>query len=262
MFRRLVNFFIAATLVLQAGMAHARGVGVYAIEAKFNEGANVTPKVYFDSTTKFLFDNVAVRVALDEKMAKEQARTGLKVPGLGLAGDAAKLAPMLMVLAALEITRGELLRAQLEGRKVDGAELARTAVFASAKVLDNFELWTAFLSAHGTSAALHKPLQAINQMIATTAGRNFFAAFLQQAVGTTVAFLGWEAGAQLWQEAKMALTSEEDVKIANQIFISGVAASLFSNDPALKKQKELYFNKKVNKAGIFFKNTKTNKKWI
>jgi hypothetical protein len=100
-------------------------------------------------------------------------------------------------LATIEEVRKQ---ERLEGKSfhMSDAELAKLAASA---VANDPTIWAGFSSAMITERALQGPVESINRTLTTVAGRTVLAGVLQSAVGTTVAFFGWELGKTLLRMA-------------------------------------------------------------
>ncbi len=263
--------YLASVAILILIYATAPSVGVArqrsnpeasaAAQETLHRTADLRFEKYLKITRDYFNNRSSIRSAIGRANSNGAGETRGSA-GVALFADGAKLAPMLMVMATIEITRTEINRARLEGKTIDSAELARATAAASAQVLDSFDLWTAFFASHALSSTLKGPLDATYQMIQTRAGRNFFSTFLQQSVGTTVGFLGWEAVIQLLEEARLGLSSEEDVQLAREITITGFTKSFFSNDPSLKKRRDVFFKILGNAGNVLFRDPEKLDNWI
>ncbi len=92
-----------------------------------------------------------------------------------------------------------------------------SAVQAGYDIVNSFEIYAALLGAGIFSKVLKKQLESIRWNLRQAGAGKAFTGFVFSTMGTTVAFVGWEVGMQLWQEAIFNLDSEEEITVAMQL---------------------------------------------
>ena len=117
------------------------------------------------------------------------------------------------VLAGLDLTAREI--------KKNGGLATLTPTHLSAivanvakAIVDSPQIWTAIVGSSALSLA-QKPAQAIGQVLLHPRLRATFAPILARTISSTIAFVGWEFGSQLYTEATLLLDSKADFELAS-----------------------------------------------
>lgn len=109
--------------------------------------------------------------------------------------------------------RINIIQGQADANKGFGSSAAK----AGYDIVNSFEIYAALLGAGLFSKALKKPLEAMRWNLRMAGAGKAFTNFTFSTMGTTVAFIGWEFGMQLWQEAIFSLDTEDEMTIAMQL---------------------------------------------
>jgi hypothetical protein len=128
---------------------------------------------------------------------------------------------LIMTLTAIDLTRQEIQLRKNRGSfsANDVKEIAKTSVNA---ILDNPSIYAGILGAGGIGIA-QKPASLLVKMMTHPRLLRALRPVLTRLVATTITFVGWEFGSQLWSEASLRLDSEADVKRA--MSVSGLGGS-------------------------------------
>ena len=130
----------------------------------------------------------------------------------------------LMVMAGIDLTIQQVKREGLTQTTIHPEHLFAIAYETSGKILDNGAVWSGILGA-GVASLSEKPALAISSVFSQPGLKSAFRGVMARAIVSTLSFIGWEFGSELWNESVQMLPTEADEKTASSV--GHLAASLF-----------------------------------
>ena len=118
----------------------------------------------------------------------------------------------MMVLAGLDMTAQEIHKSGVQA--VSPSHLAQIIQTVSKTILDSPQIWTSIFASGGLSLA-QKPALELARVLLQPALKSAFLPVLAHTISSTIAFVGWEFGSQLYTEATLLLESKQDFEIAS-----------------------------------------------
>ncbi len=129
---------------------------------------------------------------------------------------------LIMTLTAIDLTHQEIKNRKGKGT-FKASDLANIASVSVSAILDNPSIYAGILGAGGIGVA-QKPASLLTKILTQPKLLRALRPLLTKLVTTTVTFVGWEFGSQLWTEASLRLQSDADVKRATSV--SGLGGGL------------------------------------
>lgn len=132
---------------------------------------------------------------------------------------------VLCLLAAAEALKRnhELRPLQTPEEQLPNSQLA---IRAGKEMLNSFEVMAGLLGGGAAMLPLTKPLAALQQVLADGARRPIMARLMGSGLSSFITFVGFEVGAELWQEATLLLDPySNEIEISKTIKISDVLAN-------------------------------------
>lgn len=154
--------------------------------------------------------------SIPHAMAEERpvVKSAAEMP-LGAAVGVGQTLLVMMTLAGVELTAQQIQKNG--GHHPTAAQLSAIASQVASATVNSPQIWTSVVASGGFSIA-QKPALALGQVFLSPKLRAAFAPLLARAITSTIAFVGWDFGAQLWTEASLLLKSPDDYKIAMSSF--------------------------------------------
>lgn len=209
--RSLTSLILALTFIMPASMqAYGGASRASAAGRALNE--------FVSSNKRF----VLVGPTLDSKTLQRKLNTeALNKPKEAMVGVGQTLL-LIMSLTAIDLTRQEIQLRKGKGsfNTKDIKDIAYQSVTA---ILDNPNIYAGILGAGGLGLA-NKPAQVLLKVMTQPRLLMALRPVLASVVASTITFVGWEFGSQLWNEASLRLESEADVKRATSV--AGLGGSL------------------------------------
>lgn len=151
----------------------------------------------------------AVRLALassDVDELKSEISRESRLNPKGAAVGMIQTMTVMLVLAGVDLTAEQI---HANGGKHPTAKQMEDIALAVLNATANSpKLWTQlFMSS--TFSVMNRPAIALGQMLMTPALRAKFAPILARSISSTIMFVGWEFGSQLWTEATLLLPDNE-----------------------------------------------------
>lgn len=145
------------------------------------------------------------RTLLDKKAAENLAHATL-----GPVAEVGRTLVLILALAGAEVVRHEIRTAKLEAGPVDPSRLKAMSLAVAERIVNDGQFWSSVLGSGTVAAIAKQPLQIIRALISAPASKALFIDVLHASVSSLITFGGWEASAELWEEACLLLDSEED----------------------------------------------------
>jgi hypothetical protein len=175
-------------------------------------------------------DNVARRLSYDAAKAEMINRKVLKRYGHQVwdesVVESGRTILLIMVITGVAIVKNEIERANREGRNLNFQETGEICLYVMTQLLNQGDIWFNMVGAGEMSLVMGKPLKLFTALLANAAAKNILIALLASAVHSTIIFIGWEIGGQLWNEARMLLKSDRDYKLSEGMLTTVLLASV------------------------------------
>lgn len=158
----------------------------------------------------------ALPTAFDPKEVRRRIAEGtiaaIKKPATALPHMAQTLT-LLWILGGIEAARQNHAMKAIQNKRLPMSEML---LHVGDHLINSFDLISSMSTASATSGILAKPVGALNQLITSNVTRPMLQKLLVSGAGSFVTFVGWEAGAKLWEDATLLLPAE-DIGIAKKL---------------------------------------------
>jgi hypothetical protein len=130
-----------------------------------------------------------------------------------------------MTIAGIDLLVHEIRKEGLNTQTIAPAKLFELASKVAVEVVNNGQILTSLVSATVFASASQRPAEALTKMLVDPASKKMLASMIASSIVSTVGFLAWEFGAQLWTDASLMLESKDDYKRLSTL--TGVGAGSF-----------------------------------
>lgn len=164
----------------------------------------------------------------------------LAVGSLQAMGHVGQSVLFILTLTAIDLMHRELKEKGISNVDFASKEFQDLALKTASKALNSGSIWTGLSGATVTGVAAAAPVQILTQMVKDQTGRVQLAYALRTSIMSTVAFLGWELGSQLWTQASLNIRDPKDFERLQElgsVLKGGFSAILLSKD--VKDQRDL-----------------------
>jgi hypothetical protein len=138
---------------------------------------------------------------------------------------------VMMTLAGIEMTAQQIKKNG--GNAPSPAQLWEITSGVASETVNSPQIWASILASGGLSLA-NKPAVALGQIFLHPKLRAAFAPLLARSITSTISFVGWDFGAQLWTEASLLIEDKGDYQVAMNTF--GMSKGLLTTAFATKPQ--------------------------
>lgn len=154
-----------------------------------------------------------------KRLAREfRTKATRTVRGLGESGaHQGQAILMILLLTGVDIVKRQMEEADIKREDVDMGVILEHSGQAAEYIVQSGEIWSAITGAGITSTAFSVPMQMINTVIRDSKMLPFFKNLLTNGIGTLITFLGWELGAQLFDDARHLLEDDEDFERSERL---------------------------------------------
>lgn len=166
------------------------------------------------------YGSLSRRYSRDPKIFARIKQSGLTISDRSVeqAGHVGQALVMMWILGATEILKKEVELARVQGRPLDKAETFKKSGEVAEVILNSGSIWSGFLGAGVSSAALSQPLNILKRLSEQTATRKILKSLIQSGAMTFGTFVGWETASELFSEAADMLESDADRERSKQLF--------------------------------------------
>ncbi len=138
-------------------------------------------------------------------------------------GQAGRVLILMTALAGVELVRRQARQAKLSGKTLSTEEYSKLAAEAALKVADSGDVWFGIASDLGIGAISKKPVAALNEVLKNKVARPIFINLIQSGIMSLIYFVGFQACAQLWRDARLML-DPKDYDKSERIWSMGFSA--------------------------------------
>ncbi len=124
-------------------------------------------------------------------------------------GQAGRVLILITALAGVELVRRQAREAQLSGKTLSAQEYSKLAAEAALNVADSGEVWLGIASDLGIGAISKKPAAALSEVLKNKVARPIFVNLIQSGIMSLIYFVGFQACAQLWKDARLMLDPQD-----------------------------------------------------
>lgn len=117
-----------------------------------------------------------------------------------------------MTIAGIDLLIQEVRKEGLNTQTLAPSKLFELASKVAAEVVNNGQILTSLLSATVFASASQRPTEALTRMLVDPSSKKILASMITNSIVSTVGFLAWEFGAQLWIDASLMLENKDDYK--------------------------------------------------
>ncbi|MBY0472313.1 hypothetical protein K2X30_14195 [bacterium] len=150
------------------------------------------------------------RARVAQEKARASAEVALNRKGPGIFQRQGQTLFLIWVVSGVEIVRQEVHLSGLKKEQVTPEELTRLAGVAAKEIIDSGSTTNSLLFGGLAGLTAAPVLQVFDSLLGTAESRSFFVSFLKSAIASYATFVGWEAGGQLWEEARELLVNDDD----------------------------------------------------
>ncbi len=143
--------------------------------------------------------------SLQERVAKKIAQGTLDTTA-----DVGRTMILIMVLTGAELVRQEYQKSHLKGKPVDSQHLEKLSFAAAKHLLTDGQFYMSVLGSGTMSVLGKKPLSILQALLANATSRRMLVSLVQSGIASFVTFTGWEAGAELWNQATLLIPDQID----------------------------------------------------
>lgn len=174
-----------------------------------------------------------------------------------VSSHAGQLSIMLYVLTLTEATRQKAEDRAVRNQDLSFTDMVSLTKHSANELVNSFELWSAILGASAVNRVVSAPLAALRQTVNNRVSSRFFSNLINSGIGSFITFVGWEAGAQLWEESIDLLGDEEMIREAQGLRFAELMAG-----GGTTRQKQV-FGKVLENAWyiLSFGDPKVTKQW-
>lgn len=194
MFRRALSFILAAS-VFSAPLAHA---------------ATATAPSFTRAT-----DPLSMKGAVRSAVVSKPAEFAVGV-GHGLL--------FVMTIAGIDLLIQEIRKEGLNSQSLSPSKLYEIASKVAIEVVNSGQTLTALVSATVFASVSQKPAEILTKMLVDPASKKMLASMIASSIVSTVGFLSWEFGAQLWTNASLMIEDKADYQRLTQAFGVGTGS--------------------------------------
>lgn len=209
--RQLIILILSLSVIFP-GPTWAKGGATFYRPADLAQRAR-----YFKSVDRILARQRAAVIANHlsrEEIGRKIKRGQARAHGPQFASHAGQTIMMLWIVSSVHaVYQAHKLDVLQKDRPAD----AQLILEVADHMINNFSVFSSIVGATAASQGLKLPLQAIQGVIASKVGVEILRKLLIQGVGGFVSFVGWEAGKQLFDEAKYMLEDEAEIKAAGEL---------------------------------------------
>jgi uncharacterized damage-inducible protein DinB len=175
--------------------------------------ANAAPKLPPESR-----ENVQTAAASKRKLLDKKAAENLGHATLGPVAEVGRTLVLILALAGAEVVRQEIRTAKLEAGPVDPSRLKEMSFAVAERIVNDGQFWSSILGSGIVASLAKQPLQILNAIISNPTSKNALINVLHSSISSLITFGGWEASAELWEEACLLLDSESDYTRSKDFF--------------------------------------------
>lgn len=124
-------------------------------------------------------------------------------------GQAGRVLILITALAGVELVRRQARQAELSGKTLSAEDYSRLAAEAAIKVADSGDVWFGIASDIGIGIISQKPAAALNEVLKNKVARPIFVNLIQSGIMSLIYFVGFQAAAQLWRDARLMLDPKD-----------------------------------------------------
>jgi hypothetical protein len=130
----------------------------------------------------------------------------------------------LLTVTGIEIVAHKIQKDGLSTKSLTDNEVLKLSASAAEEIVSSGDIWTSMAFAGAVSSAAQPAMKALAQILVDPSARMSFGKLLQTSIATSVGFIGWELGAQLWTEATLLLEDKADYERAAAIWSVGAGS--------------------------------------
>ncbi|MGZ3723563.1 MAG: hypothetical protein ACXVA9_11560, partial [Bdellovibrionales bacterium] len=224
--KRLLKLFLSLNFLV-VPVAYARASGSAELAARYTF-MNL-PKAF--QTLRGIGDSSA---ELDKSLQKLSASRPAEVTA-----HVGQTLLFLLTVTGIDLVYQEL-KKNHETEAAPKEHLLELAGSAAKQILNSGNTWASMSGAGLASGTLDYPITVLTTLIADPQANKLLFETLRGSILTTGAFIGWDAGAQLWTEASYLLEDAEDFERSKSLFGMGSGAlRALLVDPAPQDEKDL-----------------------
>ena len=140
----------------------------------------------------------------------------------------------IMTIAGIDLVYQEIKSQGLSPSAVAPAKLAEIAGKVGTEVVNNGQILTSLVSATAFATVSQKPAEVLTKLLADPVARKRLSQVISSSIVSSIAFLGWELGAQLWTEASLLIEDQADYQRLQSAFGMGKGAfrALLTTQPS------------------------------
>jgi hypothetical protein len=172
----------------------------------------------------------------------------------------------LITMASVDLTYKKIMISTKE-KPIDMSGILNDSTQAAIQIINGGNTWNSMLGAWISTNLIKYPFFILSELLVEQGARASFIDSLKKTTLTTAAFMGWDAGAQLWKEATYLLDNQDEFNRAGSLWGtgSGALSALLSSSPNnIQDRKDLSLAKKMlsNIFLVAFFNQELRSEWL
>ena len=171
----------------------------------------------------------------------------------------------IMTAVGIEMVVHDIQKQGLTWETAGPARLAEVAQKVSVEIVNNGQVLTALAGAGALATVAKEPVEAMTRVLVDAEAKATLAKCLSRSILSTVGFLGWEFGAQLWTQASYMIKDTDDFNRLNHVFgiAGGSLRSLLRWNPSESDARDLRIASTMlsNMITILFLDSNLLAKW-
>lgn len=153
----------------------------------------------------------------------------------------------LITMASVDLTYKKI-KISTKEKPIDISGILNESTQAAIQIINGGNTWVSLIGAWISASLIKYPFTIMSELLVEQGARASFIESLKKTTLTTAAFMGWDAGAQLWKEATYLLDNQDEFNRAGSIWGTGrgaLSAFLFSTQSDIQDKKDLALAKKM-----------------
>lgn len=124
-------------------------------------------------------------------------------------GQAGRVLLLVTALYGVELVRRQAREVQVSGRTLSMEEYSKLAAQTALQVADSGDIWMGIASDIGIGIVAQKPAAALNEVLKNKVAKPLFVNLIQTSIMSLIYFVGFQACAQLWRDARLMLDPKD-----------------------------------------------------
>ena len=120
-----------------------------------------------------------------------------------------KTMALVLITACIGMVQAQIRQDRLQGKVIGPDEVVKTIGLVVYKILAGGDIWMGMAGAGAVGSIMQKPMEILSAILRNSVSKQIFAKILISGVESSIVFIGWDAGSQLWQDARVELPPED-----------------------------------------------------